>query len=266
LLLPARPLTPRPRQPGKTLLTGWLLLLLCEGEQHGWALRTQLAERGIVADGARVYRHLRELESEGALASCWAAPVGGPKRRRYGLAARGPARLDELAAAISSTWRLHADFVEAQQRASLPQTPVTQQAAPATAVGRELLSAWLLLLLDDRASYGYDLRHALRSHHVGPDAGALYRALRQLDDEGLLRSSWVNSTTGPRQRHYRVTAKGRRTLVELTGVITAIRDRHRAFLQEYERVSGNSVDVPSADGRPRGGGRHKPFRPLPTDS
>ena len=70
------------------------------------------------------------------------------------------------------------------------------------------------------------------------DPAALYRALRQLDDEGCLRSRWVDSTAGPRRRQYRVTAKGRRALVELTGLITAIRDRHRAFLQEYEQVRG----------------------------
>ena len=242
--MPARPLAPRARQPGKTLLTGWLLLLLCEGEQHGWALRTQLTERGIVVEGASVYRHLRELESEGALASRWVAPVAGPQRRLYELTAQGPARLDEFAATISSTWRQHADLVEAKQRADLPQAPATgQQAAPAATVGRELLSAWLLLLLDDRASYGYDLRHALESHHVRSDPAALYRVLRQLDDEGLLRSRWVDSTAGPRRRQYRATAKGRRTLGELAGLITAIRDRHRAFLREYEQVRGSRADV-----------------------
>ena len=81
LLLPPNSLTPRPPQPDKTLLTAWLLLLLRGGEHHGWALRTQLAERGIVIDGARIYRHLRELESDGALASRWTASVGGPRRR-----------------------------------------------------------------------------------------------------------------------------------------------------------------------------------------
>ncbi len=236
--MPARPLTPQARQPGKTLLTGWLLLLLCEGEQHGWALRAQLAERGIEVAGASVYRHLRELASEGALASRWAEPVRGPKRRCYGLTAVGPARLDELAATISSTWKLHADFVEAQQRAELPQAPARQQTEPAATVGRELLAAWLLLLLDDRASYGYELRQALQSHHVGADPAALYRVLRQLDDEGLLRSRWVDSAAGPRRRQYRVTAKGRRTLGDFTGLVTAVRDGHRAFLEEYEQVRG----------------------------
>jgi DNA-binding PadR family transcriptional regulator len=234
--MPPHSLTPRTPQPDKTLLTAWLLLFLRRGEQHGWALRTELAERGIVVDGARIYRHLRELESEGSLTSRWTASVGGPKRRCYRLAEAGPARLDELAATISATWRLHAEFVEAHERGDGGGAPPAAQDAPgAPKMGRELVAAWLLLLLDHEASYGYDLRQALKTHHVDPDPGTLYRVLRQLDAAGWLQSRWTDSASGPRRRLYRVTAKGRRSLVELAELITGIRDTHRAFLQEYER-------------------------------
>jgi PadR family transcriptional regulator PadR len=236
--MPPHSLTPRPPQPDKTLLTAWLLLLLRGGEQHGWALRTQLAERGIVVDGARIYRHLRELETQGSLTSRWTASVGGPKRRCYRLAAEGPARLDELASTISATWKLHAEFVEAHERGDGGNAaPAARDAPGAAKMGRELVAAWLLLLLDHQASYGYDLRQALKTQHVDPDPGTLYRVLRQLDDAGWLQSRWTDSAAGPRRRLYRVTAKGRRNLVELAALITGIRDSHRAFLREYENIT-----------------------------
>src|SRR5688500_8469168 len=219
--MPPHSLTPRAPQPDKTLLTAWLLLLLRTEEHHGWSLRTQLTMRGIVVDGARIYRHLRELETEGALASRWTASVGGPKRRCYRLAAAGEARLEELAATISATCTLYAEFVEAQQHGHGAGAPsVEQDPARAPKMGRELVAAWLLLLLDHEASYGYDLRQALRAHHVRPDPGTLYRVLRQLDDAGWLQSRWTDSASGPRRRLYRVTAKGRRNLVELAALIT----------------------------------------------
>jgi PadR family transcriptional regulator PadR len=234
--MPPHSLTPRTPQPDKTLLTAWLLLLLRDGEQHGWALRTQLTQRGIVVDGARIYRHLRELEAAGALTSHWTASVGGPKRRCYRLAAAGPARLDELATTISATWQLHAEFVEVQQGGDGADVgAAARDTDGAPKMGRELVAAWLLLLLDHHASYGYDLRHALKAHHVDPDPGTLYRVLRQLDDGGWLQSRWTDSASGPRRRLYRVTPKGRRNLVELAALIMGIRDTHRAFLQEYER-------------------------------
>jgi len=212
-----------------------MLLLLHDGERHGWALRSELADRGLGVDGARIYRHLRELESEGALTSRWTASVGGPKRRCYSLAAAGRARLDELAATIAATCKLHAEFVEAHERGNANE-PAVGEAASTPKMGRELVAAWLLLLLDHHASYGYDLRHALEEHHVHPDPGTLYRVLRQLDDAGWLQSRWTDSAAGPRRRLYRVTARGRRSLGELTGLITRIRDSHAAFLQAYRHV------------------------------
>jgi PadR family transcriptional regulator PadR len=241
--MPPHSLTPRVPQPDKTLLTAWLLLFLRTGEHHGWALRTQLTDRGIVVDGARIYRHLRELEAEGALKSRWTASVGGPKRRCYRLAAAGPARLEELAATITATWRLHAEFVEALERGHARDAPAAaQDAATAPKMARELVAAWLLLLLNSEASYGYDLRQALQTHHVDPDPGTLYRVLRQLDDAGWLQSRWMDSVSGPRRRLYRVTPKGRRSLDELAALITGLRDSHAAFLHEYEQT---------ADGRAR---------------
>lgn len=232
---------PRPAQPDKALLSAWLLLLLYDGERHGWALRGELAGQGIIVDGARVYRDLRALESAGALTSRWTASVGGPRRRCYRLSAGGLATLDELAANVSATWQLHAEFVQAHERSVAPRpddadpqdTTHDHDAAPR--MTRELIAAWLLLLLGHGASYGYDLRRALDDHDIHPDAGTLYRVLRRLDDSGWLQSRWMASVAGPRRRLYRVTGRGRRNLDELTVLITGSRDSHAAFLDAYRK-------------------------------
>jgi PadR family transcriptional regulator, regulatory protein PadR len=108
------------------------------------------------------------------------------------------------------------------------------QEARAPAVGNQLLAAWLLLLLDTDASYGYRLRRALADHQIRADPGAMYRVLRQLERDGWLESRWMEPATGPRRRLYRLTPKGRRHLEELVTVLRAAQNSHAAFLRAYD--------------------------------
>jgi PadR family transcriptional regulator PadR len=103
---------------------------------------------------------------------------------------------------------------------------------------RELLTAWLLLLLDRQASHGYELRRQLEAHGVPAESGAMYRALRKLDEEGFTASSWAQSAAGPRRRHYELTAKGRRELTQLVEAITVKRNVQSAFLTVHEADAG----------------------------
>jgi PadR family transcriptional regulator PadR len=102
---------------------------------------------------------------------------------------------------------------------------------------RELLTAWLLLLLNDGATHGYELRRMLEAHGVATETGAMYRTLRKLENEGRASSRWEDSAAGPRRRLYQVTHKGRRDLHDLAMSIRLTRDVHTAFLQVHESVS-----------------------------
>lgn len=115
-----------------------------------------------------------------------------------------------------------------------------EQAAPRAwrQPSRELLTAWLLLLLEDQAIHGYELRRRLELHGVITEPGAMYRMLRKLERDGCAASSWAKSVAGPRRRLYELTAKGRQELDQLVGTIAATRDVHAAFLR-------------AADGAPR---------------
>lgn len=232
----------------------WLLLSLREGESYGRALVAGLGARGISIDSNHAYRMLRALERDGAVTSRWTESISGPQRRTYRLTRNGRRKLADLATVITASWQLHETFLRAYEGQRTQQTPdpgrhVTRRQAPPPAsgplpaVGRDLLAAWLLLLLDRGPSYGYGLRQALDHEHVRADAGAMYRVLRDLERDTWLASRWTRSVAGPRRRLYRLTAAGRRRLEALGTATVATCDRYAAFLRAYEQPSaGRSRD------------------------
>ena len=79
-----------------------VLLLLAEGESHGYQLADQLEElldEGRV-DFGNLYRLLRALEAEGLVASTWSEEAPGPQKRVYGLTGEGAALLAAWAASL----------------------------------------------------------------------------------------------------------------------------------------------------------------------
>ncbi len=103
---------------------------------------------------------------------------------------------------------------------------------------RELLSAWLLYLLARHASHGYELRRQLDAHGVSTESGAMYRALRKLEQDGFAASAWAKSIAGPRRRRYEITPAGRQELGQLVEAITVKRDVHAAFLTVHDGSLG----------------------------
>ncbi len=83
-------------------------------------------------------------------------------------------------------------------------------AEPAAGVlPRNFLRPCLLLLLREEPAHGYDLLQRLRTlGFVREDPGGLYRALRALEEEGLVHSAWEHSAVGPARRRYTVTRAG----------------------------------------------------------
>jgi PadR family transcriptional regulator PadR len=74
-----------------------------------------------------------------------------------------------------------------------------------------LLTFWLLLLLQERPMYVFEMGQALEETSQGTvtaDEKSLYRALRRFEATGLVESSWQPSDVGPRRRYYHPTALG----------------------------------------------------------
>jgi PadR family transcriptional regulator len=100
----------------------------------------------------------------------------------------------------------------------------------------------LLLLVDERPGYGYDLRERLRLLGAGEwDSGTVYRLLNNLEDEGLVRSWWEESADGPQRRCYRLTDGGQTALDEWARQLEDVWRTLQTFLERYARQSPGCV-------------------------
>ena len=127
---------------------------------------------------------------------------------------------------------------------------------------RNFLQPCLLLLLRERADHGYDLANRLRDMHVAEgDPGTVYRALRGLERQGLVRSTWQTSDAGPARRTYRLTAEG---LADLARQAALLEETHRTlhlFRTRYERLmemNGNGNGHSRTNGHSAAAGSGQP--------
>jgi PadR family transcriptional regulator PadR len=109
------------------------------------------------------------------------------------------------------------------------------------------MTAWLLLLLESGASYGYELRRALSATKLEIDPSVVYRALRRLERDGLVESRWTRSDSGPRRRLYRLRTKGRRQLDEIAALIVEIRDINDRFVVAHAQALRRRGDTSGGD-------------------
>ncbi|HEV2087598.1 MAG TPA: helix-turn-helix transcriptional regulator [Cryptosporangiaceae bacterium] len=111
---------------------------------------------------------------------------------------------------------------------------------------RDFLKPCLLLLINERPDHGYDLVDRLRAFAGSEiDAGGVYRALRALEHQGLVVSSWRMSTAGPARRTYHLTAGGLESLKGRAAALEATRDMIDDFLKRYAGVVGAEVAEPA---------------------
>src|SRR5580698_7900513 len=78
---------------------------------------------------------------------------------------------------------------------------------------RRFILPAILLLLSEQPGYGYGLVPRLEEFHFGHvDRPAVYRALAQLESDGLVEAASRNPGAGQARREYSVTALGERVL------------------------------------------------------
>ncbi len=81
--------------------------------------------------------------------------------------------------------------------------------------GKRFLEPCLLVLLHSQDDYGYNLMTRLTRYGFDesyPDAGTLYRVLREMEQSGFITSSWKAGESGPAKRIYSLTDAGREAL------------------------------------------------------
>jgi poly-beta-hydroxybutyrate-responsive repressor len=94
----------------------------------------------------------------------------------------------------------------------------------------------VLLLLRDRPRHGYELLE-LVPELVGDervDVGNLYRALRALEEDGIVRSEWSAELPGPAKRTYELTDDGNALLDRWAAALRESRIVTDAWLERYE--------------------------------
>jgi poly-beta-hydroxybutyrate-responsive repressor len=92
----------------------------------------------------------------------------------------------------------------------------------------------VLLLLRERPVHGYELLEqlpALTGERV--DMGNLYRFLRLLESDGIVRSEWDDKAPGPGKRVYELTDEGHGLLDKWADALRDSQARTDGFLARY---------------------------------
>jgi poly-beta-hydroxybutyrate-responsive repressor len=113
---------------------------------------------------------------------------------------------------------------------------------------KRFLRPCLLLLLREQPSHGYELLDRLRAFGFDrDDPGGLYRALRALEREGLVRSAWEPSREGPQRRIYELTRPGMERLHADAKALARTQSALDRFLTRY----GEFVSLEALEGARR---------------
>lgn len=107
---------------------------------------------------------------------------------------------------------------------------------------KNFLQACLLLFLREQPSHGYALIEQLEAIGSRSDRGVVYRTLRVLEREGLVRSTWESSEAGPSKRSYSLTPSGEQVLVAWADTLQDCATMLDEYLARYRRVTVRAPD------------------------
>lgn len=110
----------------------------------------------------------------------------------------------------------------------------------------------VLLLLAERPSHGYEVAESLEGllDEGRVDFGNLYRLLRSLEVEGLVRSSWNDEVPGPLKRTYELTGEGAALLGAWATSLRAGVQRIETLLQRYDAVAKRIEEIQKGEQQP----------------
>lgn len=97
----------------------------------------------------------------------------------------------------------------------------------------------LLLLLAEKSSHGYELTE--RYSNIGFtdanfDPGAIYRTLKLLESENLIKSKWETDNAGPAKKIYSITPEGLEMLSSWIADIEKRKNIFENFLQRFKNL------------------------------
>lgn len=101
------------------------------------------------------------------------------------------------------------------------------------------LEVCLLLLLYDKAGYGYGLIEELESFGFLEEelnVTTLYRTLRKMEKGNLVISSWEDGGPGPKRRVYKITETGKTELNQWIKILKVREARIKKFINRYDAL------------------------------
>ncbi|MEW6717475.1 MAG: helix-turn-helix transcriptional regulator [Chloroflexota bacterium] len=105
------------------------------------------------------------------------------------------------------------------------------------------LQPCLLVMLHRGEAHGYNLLSGLDEFGFQPgqnDPSLLYRALREMEEIGLVASQWDSDSMGPQRRVYQITPKGEEFLQGWITDLQRTRQEIDALIAAYEKVRDES--------------------------
>lgn len=88
-----------------------------------------------------------------------------------------------------------------------------KQGSHSTQLLHGVLEMCLLSVIEEEASYGYEMVSKLRERGLDlASEGSIYPLLSRLQKQEMIEGYLVQSSEGPARKYYRMTAKGRRNL------------------------------------------------------
>jgi DNA-binding PadR family transcriptional regulator len=114
---------------------------------------------------------------------------------------------------------------------------------------RRFILPAILLLLSEQPDYGYGLVPRLETLQFGQvDRPAIYRALAQLEQDGLVLSTTEGTTAGQARRVYSITPSGERVLRAWMGVVLDEHDRLGQVVRRYRATRSPEALLAEAEG------------------
>lgn len=103
--------------------------------------------------------------------------------------------------------------------------------------GRLMLRPALLVLMQTGSAHGYEMLERLKVFGFNNiDPSLIYRALRNMEEEGLVVSTWdKKETQGPPRRVYSLTSEGSQALKIYIDDLKTSRDRIEQLIKAYEQ-------------------------------
>lgn len=99
-----------------------------------------------------------------------------------------------------------------------------------------VLDMCLMSIIDEEASYGYEMVRKLRSRGLDlASEGSIYPLLSRLQKQGMIEGYLVQSSEGPARKYYRMSADGRKALSQWRSDWTGFTQAVDAVLNGVER-------------------------------